>query len=301
MDTKGITNRMVAEMKYVAVVPYTVQSIMDEFMSTCKLENVLKIDNTINNIGCMASHNLGVDKMYETESDWLIIISPAIRFGEPGGLDFIEKLKNTPYKIVESLGVFGWHLIAFHKDVIDKVGKWDTNFTPYGYDDLDFSIRIQKAFPYAFSNNEKFIVNAKKVLLWTKESVDVKDTMMSHSMKLNKIKTNDKHHKYYYEQKWGMPPGTGENILNTYEHPFNNSKYSIKFFSNRYYHWWIQRHSDNSILQLKEIVITCIKCGNNFKYESTYAEGNVDNKIEINTCGICNPVIIEHNILRGIK
>ena len=42
MDTKGIINRMAAEMKYVAVVPYTVQSIMDEFMSTCKLENVLK-------------------------------------------------------------------------------------------------------------------------------------------------------------------------------------------------------------------------------------------------------------------
>ena len=82
-------------MKYVVVVPYTVQSVMDEFMATCKLENVLKIDNTTNNIGCMASHNLGVDKMYETESDWLIIISPAIRFGSPGGLDFVEKLKNT--------------------------------------------------------------------------------------------------------------------------------------------------------------------------------------------------------------
>ena len=89
-------------MKYVVVVPYTVQSIMNEFMATCKLENVLQIDNTTNNIGCMASHNLGVDKMYETESDWLVVISAAIRFGEPGGLDFIEKLKLT-YPSIEYL------------------------------------------------------------------------------------------------------------------------------------------------------------------------------------------------------
>jgi ribosomal protein L31 len=292
---------MVTEMKYVALVPYTVQSIMDEFMATCKLENVLKVDNTINNIGAMASHNLGVDKMYETESEWLIIISPAIRFGNPGGLDYIEKLKSTKYKIVESLGVFGWHLIAFHKDVIDKVGKWDTNFTPYGYDDLDFSIRIQKAFPYAFSDDEKFVVNAEKVFLWTKELVDVKDTIMSHSLKLNKINTDNSHHREYYERKWGKVPGTGEHLLNTYEHPFNNPENDITYFSNDYYNEWIEKESIKDDLNFKETSIICTTCGNTFKYKSTYAEGSVDNKIEINTCGVCNPEIIKYTKIRGIK
>jgi hypothetical protein len=284
-------------MKYVVVVPYTVQSIMDEFMATCKLENVLQVNNTIDNIGCMASHNLGVDKMYETESDWLVVISPAIRFGEPGGLDFIEKLKTTEYKIVEGMGVFGWHLIAFHKDVIDKVGKWDTNFTPYGYDDLDFSVRIQKAFPYAFSDDEKFVINTEKVSLWTKELVDVKDTIMSHSMKLNKINTDDPHHREYYEKKWGQKPGTGEHLLNTHKNPFNNIEYDIKYFSNDYYEKWIQEQSTNSLAKTKKTLITCTTCGNVFEYKST----NIEDKIEITTCGICNPVIVEHNRLRGIK
>ena len=284
-------------MKYVVVVPYTVQSVMDEFMATCKLENVLKIDNTVNNIGCMASHNLGVDKMYETESDWLIVISPAIRFGSPGGLDFVEKLKNTQHKIVEGMGVFGWHLIAFHKDVIDKVGKWDTNFTPYGYDDLDFSIRIQKAFPFAFSNDERFAVNSEKMLLWTKELVDVKDTIMSHSMKLNKIKTDDPHHRVYYEKKWGRLPGTGEHLLNTYEHPFNDPKNDITYFSDDYYNEWIEKESIKNNLRFTKTLITCTNCGNTFKYNST----NIESKIQITTCGVCNPVIVEHNRLREIQ
>lgn len=284
-------------MKYVAVVPYTVQSVMDEFMETCKLENVLKIDNTVNNIGCMASHNLGVDKMYETESDWLIVISPAIRFGSAGGLDFVEKLKNTQHKIVESMGVFGWHLIAFHKDVIDKVGKWDTNFTPYGYDDLDFSIRIQKAFPFAFSNDEKFSVNANNFPLWTKELVDVKDTIMGHSMKLNKINTDDPHHRSYYEKKWGAVPGTGEHLLNTYEFPFNDPKNDITYFSNDYYNEWIEKESNKNYTEFKETLITCITCSNTFKYDSR----NIESNLEITTCGVCNPVIIYHNGLREIK
>jgi hypothetical protein len=283
--------------KYVAVVPYTVQSVMDEFMSTCKLENVLKIDNTVNNIGCMASHNLGVDKMYETESDWLIVISPAIRFGAAGGLDFVEKLKNTKHKIVESMGVFGWHLIAFHKDVIDKVGKWDTNFTPYGYDDLDFSIRIQKAFPFAFSDDEKFAVNSEKMLLWTKELVDVKDTIMSHSMRLNKINTDDPHHRNYYEKKWGRTPGSGEHFLNTYEFPFNDPKNNITYFSNDYYNEWIEKESNKNYTEFKETLITCITCSNTFKYDSR----NIESNIKIDTCGVCNPVIVYHNGLREIK
>ncbi len=288
------TRKFKYKMKYVAVVPYTVRSVMSEFMATCKLENVLEVDNTINNIGCMASHNLGVDKMYETESDWLIIISPAIRFGEPGGLDFVEKLKNTSYKIVESMGVFGWHLIAFHKDVIDKVGKWDTNFTPYGYDDLDFSIRIQKAFPFAFSNDKKFSVNANNFPLWTKELVDVKDTIMGHSFKLSKINTDDPHHRKYYEEKWGQVPGTGEHLLNTYDHPFNNSNYDINYFSNDYYNQWIQKELNNNIKESKEVLITCTNCNSTFNYQSE----NTENKIEITTCGKCNPVILHHNRMR---
>ena len=51
-------------MKYVVGLPYRVKSFRDSLMATCKLENVFEIDNTENNIGFSASHNLGIQKMY---------------------------------------------------------------------------------------------------------------------------------------------------------------------------------------------------------------------------------------------
>jgi hypothetical protein len=116
-------------------------------------------------------------------------------------------------------------------------------------------------------------------------------------MKLNKINTDDPHHREYYERKWGRVPGTGEHLLNTYEHPFNNPENNITYFSNDYYNKWIEKESIKNDLHFKETLITCINCGNTFKYNSA----NIENKIEITTCGICNPVLIEHNRLRGIK
>lgn len=267
-------------MKYVAVVPYTVQSIMDEFMKTCKLDNVLKIDNTTNNIGAMASHNLGVDKMYETESDWLVVISPAIRFGKPGGLDFIEKLKTTEYKIVESLGVFGWHLIAFHKDIIDKVGKWDTNFTPYGYDDLDYSMRIQRAFLLDYNDHWKTIKKNKTT--WQKVKVDVKDTFMGHSIKLGNIDPRMSVTKKYYNKKWGIYPGTYTSPDNSYFYPFNDSEKGLGYFTNDYYNEWIKKESQRKKQIPVEVIVSC-DCGNSFKSMSVF--GN----LQINVCAACYP------------
>ena len=35
-------------MKYVVCLPFRVQEFRDEFMSNCKLKNILEIDNTVN-------------------------------------------------------------------------------------------------------------------------------------------------------------------------------------------------------------------------------------------------------------
>ena len=160
-------------MKYVVGLPYRVKSFRDNLMATCKLENVFEIDNTENNIGFAASHNLGIQKMYDDGAEWYIVMSAAVRFGEPGGLDFIEILKNTESVIIEALGVYGWHFIAFHKTLIDKVGFWDTNFTPYGYEDLDYSMRIQRAFLLEYDDHWEKIVKNKT--LWDKVKIEIKD------------------------------------------------------------------------------------------------------------------------------
>jgi hypothetical protein len=212
-------------MKYVACLPFKVKEFRDEFIKTCKFDNLLEVDNTENNIGIMASYNLGIQKMYAEDADWLIAMSAAIRFGEPGGLDAIEYLKNTEYKIVEGAGLYGWHFIAFHRSIIDAVGEWDTNFTPYGYDDIDFSIRIQKLFKDSHPGDYGSF-------LWTKQKFDISDTIMAHSIKVGGLTSSPEHEealRQYFEAKWGLPPDQGS-IDDVYDYPFNDSSNSLKYF-----------------------------------------------------------------------
>lgn len=137
----------------------------------------------------MRSHNLGIDKMKEDDSDWLIVLSAAMRFGEPGGLDFIAELEKAPGDLViEPSYIFGWHLIAFSRQVIEKVGRWDENFTPYGFDDLDYSWRIQKTFDITAP-------------LWRKVSVDVSDAGMAHSIHIGKVESDVNRLREYFKEK----------------------------------------------------------------------------------------------------
>lgn len=227
-------------MKYVVVVPYTYHQYLDEFMATCKIprENMLIIDNSTaeKNIGVMASHNRGIDFMRERNADWLVVISPAIRFGENGGLDFLEILKEHPgYHVIHGASdnvvggkqadpeggghnkVFGWHLVAFSRSTLDAVGRWDENFTPYGFDDIDMTLRIRKHF--------------KDSTLWDTYPCDVTDTRMSHSLHFvpQVVGEADSTPRIaYFVEKWGRHPGAWQ--WDGWEHPFNNPEHSLAFW-----------------------------------------------------------------------
>ena len=216
-------------MKYTAVCPYIWQPFKDEFEKTCKLD-VLYINNTgKTNTGCSGGWNKGVERMRQDNSDWLILCSAAIRFGENGGLDFIEQLDDQFINISatdknmwereKQVGIFGWHLIAFSKECIEKVGKWDDNFWPYGWDDIDYSIRMQKAFP-----DPEYSRRTKKV------PVDVTDTIMAHSIHLAGVNPNNQELMTYLTQKWNYQIGCENPIETMYDHPFNDKNKSSK--------WW---------------------------------------------------------------
>lgn len=212
-------------MKYIVCLPYVWKPYFDECIATCKFprENMLLIDNTVNNIGIMKSHNLGVAKMKELGADYLIILSAAIRFGEAGGLDFIEQLEKHPeldiahgvqlnYKEVGNK-VFGWHFMAFRKEVFEKIGKWDENFTPYGFDDIDLSLRIRKGIPD---------------VKWESLPCDVSDTTMAHSIKLAGVEAPSGPRMLYFMEKWGRHPGAWK--LGSYDTPFNDPNNSLAFW-----------------------------------------------------------------------
>jgi len=181
--------------------------------------NVVIVDNTWKNIGIMAAHNLGRKVMLEQEADWLIVCSAAIRFGDPGGMDFIEELGNrSGHDVVEGAGVFGWHLIAFSNDIMQRVGEWDENFTPYGFDDIDLSLRIQRVTKR----------DGRTVQLWEKAVIDVTDMGMGHSIHLGGVRVDANPQIDYFRRKWGRHPGEWDKP--TYEFPFNNPNNPISFW-----------------------------------------------------------------------
>jgi hypothetical protein len=104
--------------------------------------------------------------------------------------------------------------MAFRRDVVDAAGGWDENFSPYGYDDLDYSIRIKKAIPD---------------VRWEKIKFDVSDTIMGHSIKLGGVRSNDNILHQYFFNKWGHYPGGGHPIEEYYDTPFNLPNVDIKY------------------------------------------------------------------------
>lgn len=192
---------------YVAVLPWVYRPYRDAFMATCRLD-VFEVDNSELNLGIMVAHNLGLDRMREVGADWLIVMSAALRFGLPGGLDFVAALDRMEgHRVVEAAGVYGWHLIAFHRSTLDAIGRWDENLSPYGFDDLDLSVRYQ----LVFGNNGQ---------LWDKVPVDVRDEGMAHSLKLGGVDAPAEPRIRYWQDKWGRHPGASDQP--TYEHPFND-------------------------------------------------------------------------------
>lgn len=206
-------------MKYTVVLPVIYWPTANECLATIEFpsENLLVVDNTQKNLGVSRSWNLGIDKMRADDTNWIIIVSTAIRFKQ-GGLDMIDILEQRPEQnVLESLNVYGWHLIAFNRRLIDIVGKFDENFYPAYFEDLDYSIRIQKTFRLDNSHP-----------LWDKIPVDVEDMGMALSVKNKLIDAPSAPLIAYFQRKWGRHPGEWQKP--EYDHPFNNENNSLDYW-----------------------------------------------------------------------
>lgn len=215
-------------MKYVVVCPYAYEPYFKEFKKTLALprENCLFVDDTnpVGGIGIMKAHNMGIDFMKERGADWLIVMSAGIRFGEAGGLDFIELLQNhNDLHVINGAGLneengevmaMGYHLTAFKREVFDTIGRWDENFTPYGFDDIDLMLRMKKGFQGA--------------LRMDTFPVDMRHVSRSHSIQLAGINSPSEPRIAYFVNKWGRHPGAYQ--WDGWLHPFNNENNSIKYW-----------------------------------------------------------------------
>lgn len=223
-------------MSYVICLPFVYEPYFDACMATIDWslrEHMLLIDNTQTNIGIMAAHNLGIDEMRRRNADWLVIMSAAVRFGPTGGRDFMQLLEDhSDYYVIHAASenvvggkwfeseehghneVFGWHLTAFRNHVFDNVGRWDENFTPYGLDDIDLSLRLQKHYKHAPG--------------WDTLPCDVHDTTMAHSINFGGVESPYAPKAEYFTEKWGRTPDDWQNM--GYEHPFNDPNNTLAYW-----------------------------------------------------------------------
>jgi hypothetical protein len=197
-------------MTFVAVLP----SIWPEWTERCLdtvtpvlRDGLLVIDNTVENRGVAASWNIGVDKVLADDADWLIILSAAIRFGAPGGADFLWVLEQARDRhplalgdrhalalVIEAHHGIGWHLIAMSREVLEKVGRFDEVFFAY-MEDIDWGRR----FILAYSQYGE--------PLWEKVSVDVSIAGFAHGVDLGGVKVDNAANETTYTAKWGASKG----------------------------------------------------------------------------------------------
>jgi hypothetical protein len=191
-------------MKFVAVLPSIYPIWTERCLRSCAFaNNVLVLDNTGTNRGVAASWNLGVDLMEERNADWLVIMSSALRFGDPGGMDFIDRITGPAIGVptqppvrmaVEAHHGIGWHLIAFSAQTFADVGRFDENFWPAYNEDVDFSRRCWLTY-----NKAPWVDGP----WWQKVSVDVAIAGFAHGVDLGGVHADWKKLNGYYIKKWG--------------------------------------------------------------------------------------------------
>lgn len=198
-----------AAVKVVTVLPFVDRATAEPCIASYGVRPLVLVDNTRENLGIMASNNIGIDEARAEDADWFCVMSAAVRFGEARGADWYAALDASPdHAVVSCAGLFGWHLIAFSREVVETCGRFDQNFFPYGYDDNDYAIRIHKAFPRGVWSGIKGI------------AADDSEVGMGHSIRRFLPPFSNRHQLDYFAAKWGGEP-RGQDFTWFYDTPFN--------------------------------------------------------------------------------
>jgi hypothetical protein len=215
----------------VAVIPSIYGPYTDACVASCKLDNVIVVDNTVTNRGVAASWNIGVREMYEQGTDWTVIISAGVRFGEPGGLDLIEAMRQNPDALcveadkpsrkTSNIDGFGWHLLAFHRRTFDDIGLFDENIWPAYGEDTDYHYRMKLFYADC---------DLSRGPLWPRVPVDGYLESASHGVALGGVNADGHGQKEYYIRKWGGSfSGYGDGDWE-WQHPFNNPDNPVSYW-----------------------------------------------------------------------
>lgn len=123
---------------------------------------VIVVDNTKNNLGYSGGANLGIQKAFKKEFDWLVFVNDDVRITKTALKEFLDIVKKSPPAII---GPFAgkidpnrWTTIfpaakmdyidgafsAVHSNVFQSVGTFYEPYFIY-YEDIDLCVRAKRA------------------------------------------------------------------------------------------------------------------------------------------------------------
>lgn len=208
-------------MTYLVVMPFTHLGYASECLASMAPEvwhHTLTVDNTVDNKGAAGSYNIGARQVLDEGLDWLITLSPSTRFGPEGGSDMIEYLHGDGKDawVVEADMPVGWHWIAWHRRMFERIGIWDENFWPVYGEDIDISHRILTA-----------IDEDKADRAWQVFPCDAWMMMQGYSAHVGGVDVRITAETWsYYEAKWGGRSGH-EKFNRPFDDPENGLDYWV--------------------------------------------------------------------------
>lgn len=207
-------------MRFVAVMPVihepTARACWDTMSERFQAAAIV-VDNTVDNRGVAGSWNVGVDAMLAGGADWLVIVSAGVRFCRPdsgacyGGDDFLDALDaaEPSADAIEAADGIGWHLIAFRRETLEAVGRFDEIFWPAYMEDIDWGFRY-----HLWRNLERPIRHP----FWPKVPVAAWVPLIAHGVVLGGVHADPSENLARYAAKWGGVSGS-ERFTRPYDHP----------------------------------------------------------------------------------
>lgn len=95
------------------------------------------------NLGTARSWNVGAREVIDRGLDYLVIMSAAMQFGPELHCTWVWQMETFWGSHVIEADGHSWHLIAFHRSVLNEVGLFDENFYPAYFEGIDYGYRMR--------------------------------------------------------------------------------------------------------------------------------------------------------------
>lgn len=95
------------------------------------------------NLGVARSWNIAAQRVLNEGRRYLLLMSSSLLFGPIMHTTWLEQMQRFWGERVIECDGHSWHLIAFHREVLERVGLFDSNFYPAYHEATDYGYRMR--------------------------------------------------------------------------------------------------------------------------------------------------------------